>query len=105
MWAQLKQAEKPGPILLYEYDSEQTYTSELSNELLIRFPRKIIMVCRNHDHKYKCSIRSKETELPSKINKALEGLNGRGGGHTNACGVVVAEEDWKTFYKRLEEQL
>ena len=80
-----KDAVTDSPILLYEYDdSGTTFTSELSNELLIRYPEKIILVSRKHDGKRKNSVRSKETELPTKITKALEGLEGYGGGHTNA---------------------
>ncbi|MDD9952725.1 MAG: DHHA1 domain-containing protein [Candidatus Woesearchaeota archaeon] len=97
-------AKEKGPILLYEYgETGTTYTAELSNELLIRYPEKIILVSRKHDGKRKNSIRSKETELPSKITKAMEGLDGYGGGHTNACGCVVTEEHWQKFYERFEQ--
>lgn len=97
----VRQANDSGEILLYEYDHDgQTFTSELSNELLIRFPEKITIVCRKHDGQRKCSIRSRSTELPDRLRKALEGLAGRGGGHTNACGLVIDEEDWDEFYGR-----
>ncbi len=95
-------AKAPGKMLLYAYDDpDQTYTSELSNELLIRYPERVILVARLHDGKRKCSVRSHGVELPAKIAVALQGLDGRGGGHTNACGVVVAEKDWDMFYGRL----
>jgi len=101
----IENAKTPGHILLYEYDDEQTYTAELSNELLIRYPQKITIISRKHDGKRKCSIRSSNVELPTRIEQALKGLDGRGGGHTNACGVVVREEDWQTFYDRMEQSL
>jgi hypothetical protein len=97
-------ARGPGGVLLYAYDHiNQTFTAELSNELLIRYPEKVILVCRRHDGKCKCSARSKAIELPSKVERALAGLDGRGGGHTNACGIVVAQKDWDEFYRRFSD--
>lgn len=97
-------ASTAGKILLFLYeDSANTFTPELSNELLIRYPEKIIFVGRKHEGKWKCSVRSKDMELPTKIHSALQGLDGHGGGHTNACGLVVREEQWEEFYKRFSD--
>lgn len=93
-----------GPIHLFLYaGGEQTYTAELSNELLIRFPERIIIIARSHEGKRKCSLRSRGTPLPDMVAEALKGCDGHGGGHTNACGAVVREEDWEKFYTRLRE--
>ena len=93
-------------LLCYEYDNEEmTFTSELSNELLIRFPDKVILVARKHDGSYKCSLRSKFLEIPPIIDTCLVGLEGYGGGHKHACGLVVAQKDWAVFLDRFREQI
>ncbi|MBR9700328.1 hypothetical protein GOV11_00500 [Candidatus Woesearchaeota archaeon] len=96
----------PGKTLFYIYEhDQQTFTAELSNELLIRYPERVILVGRHHDGKYKCSIRSKDIPIPKKLESALEGLEGYGGGHTHACGCVVDEDNWEEFKSRLEDSI
>jgi single-stranded DNA-specific DHH superfamily exonuclease len=90
-----------GPILLFIYEDDlMTFTSELSNELLIRYPQRITLVGRHHDGAYKCSLRSRDVELPPIIDECLKGLDGYGGGHKFACGLYVAEKDWAVFCER-----
>ena len=96
--------EESDTILLFAYaDSGNTFTAEISNELLIRFPEKVIIVARKHDGKMKCSFRSKNTSIPEKLAEALKDVDGYGGGHKNACGGVISEEDWDRFYKKFSE--
>jgi single-stranded DNA-specific DHH superfamily exonuclease len=96
-----EEAKKQDRILAYIYeDDSMTFTSELSNELLIRYPKKIILVARHHGGAYKCSVRSSTVPLPELVQESLKGLEGYGGGHRNACGVVVAEKDWTIFLNR-----
>jgi single-stranded DNA-specific DHH superfamily exonuclease len=93
-------------ILLYLYtDDTMTFTGELSNELLIRYPGRIILVGRKHDGYVKCSARSKELELPTIVTAALRGRDGYGGGHKNACGIVVAQKDWDAFYATFSDMV
>jgi single-stranded DNA-specific DHH superfamily exonuclease len=90
--------------LVFQYTETQTsFTSDLSNELLYRFPEKIIFVCRNKSGKMKCSSRSSEHELPSRIEEAMNGLDGYGGGHAHACGIVVREDQFNEFLSRFKE--
>lgn len=97
-------ANGPGNILLHLYeDPANTFTAELSNELLIRYPERVILVGRKHEGKWKCSVRSRDVELPSKIHAALQGVEGHGGGHAHACGLVVKVEDWDRFYAKFSE--
>lgn len=109
-----KAAEEPGNILLYAYyDGGTTFTSDLSNELLIRYSEKVIIVARKHDEKYKCSLRSKHIEIADLLAEALKGIHGHGGGHKHACGAVIPEDEWDQFYgvfsklvdKRIKEVL
>lgn len=92
-----------GPLLEFIYENdEQSYTAELSNELLIRYPERVTLVGRKHKGAYKCSLRSVDIDIPKRLQSALEGLDGHGGGHTHACGCVVNEKDWETFLERLK---
>jgi single-stranded DNA-specific DHH superfamily exonuclease len=91
-------------ILLYLYDDDNmTFTSELSNELLIRYPDRIILIGRKHDGFVKCSTRSKSLAMPPIVDESLKGCEGYGGGHRNACGIVVAQKDWEKFYAKFSE--
>lgn len=90
--------------LIFKYTEKQTsFTSDLSNELLYRHPEKIILICRNKSGEMKCSVRSTKHALPERINKAMVGLQGYGGGHTHACGACVKEEQFEEFLERFKE--
>ena len=82
-----------------------SFTSDLSNELLHKHPSKVVVIGREKSREMKCSLRSKNISLPDKINKALEGLEGYGGGHEFACGTVVNKDHFNKFLERLKEQL
>ncbi len=104
--AVLKAEETEEKLFLYIYENdEQSFTSELSNELLIRYPEKVLIIGRHHDEKNKCSVRSKNVSLPDKIKTSIEGLEGHGGGHEHACGLVVADKDWELFLERFGQLL
>lgn len=93
-----------GNILLFIYtDDSMTFTAELSNELLIRYPEKIILVGRHHEGRYKCSIRSRDLPIPPILEESMKGLDATGGGHRNAVGTSVAEKDWETFFGRFTQ--
>lgn len=96
-------AQPSANILEYIYKNDMALSAELSNELLIRYPTKVILVGRNHDGFYKCSARSKGIEIPTKLTEALKGCEGYGGGHKFACGLVVAEKDWEKFFTKFSE--
>lgn len=90
-------------ILLYKYnDNNMSFTSELANELLYRFPEKIIIIARFNNGEAKCSVRSgKKIILPPIVENALIGIQGYGGGHEHACGCCVKEEQLDEFVNNL----
>ncbi len=98
---------KHKPILLYTYeDDSMSLTSDVSNELLYLYPDLLIMVARKHAGEFKYSIRSAgKYEIPPMLVKALEGVDGYGGGHTFACGAAVAEKDNEKFVAAIEHQV
>lgn len=90
-------------IIIYFYDDDKiSFTSDLSNELLHKFPEKVIMVGRKKDDLYKMSLRSTQHDLPIILNKSLVGIDGYGGGHKNACGCVVNENDFEKFLDKFK---
>ncbi|MBS3098465.1 hypothetical protein J4209_06755 [Candidatus Woesearchaeota archaeon] len=102
----LDKAKTDDKTLTYIYKADRmSLTSDLSNELLYRFPNKVIIIGREKSGEVKLSLRSSKIELPKKIEKALEGLDGYGGGHEYACGVNVKEKDFKVFINRLIKSL
>lgn len=77
-----------------------SFTAELSNELLHKYPKKVLVIAREKNDEMKCSTRSGSVEIRTKILKALEGLDGHGGGHPKACGVLIKKKDFDTFIER-----
>ncbi len=94
-------------LLVVEYkESKMSFTGELSNELLYRYPNKVILVAREKSGEMKCSLRtSPGLNLPKAINKALEGIEGYGGGHEFACGACIKVEQFPQFIKQLREAI
>ena len=92
----------PGKILLYLYtDDDMTFTTELSNEVLIRYPDRVAYIIgRRHDGRIKASLRSHGFNLPAALEVSLKGLDGYGGGHLRASGMNIAEKDWDVFFER-----
>lgn len=94
------------PILLFVYPDNQTsFTSELSNELLHKYPDKFIFVGREKNGVVKLSIRSQKDKVLPKLEKALKAVPGHGGGHDYACGAAVKSEDLKKFISVIRSEL
>ena len=51
------------------------------------------------------SLRSKEIIIRTVLEKALEGVQGYGGGHEHACGANVKKEDFDRFIENFKKQL
>ena len=88
-------------VLLYRYNVDNTaFTANLSNELLFKYPRKVILIARLHQGSYKCSLRG-DARYSKPINAALEqslvGIRGYGGGHPYACGASIEQDDFEKF--------
>jgi len=82
-----------------------SFTSDLANEMLHRYPNKIVLVAREKSGEMRLSLRSKGIKLPGILKKALKGVEGYGGGHEYACGANVKKRDFKKFVQDIEKQL
>ncbi|MBI4159100.1 hypothetical protein HY500_02475 [Candidatus Woesearchaeota archaeon] len=96
-------------LVVFTYSHKKySFSSELSNELIYRYPDKVILVGREQNEEVKGSLRSSESsgiELPSILSKSLEGLEGQGGGHTFACGFHVKKQDFIKFKNRIQKSI
>ncbi|MDP6642391.1 MAG: DHH family phosphoesterase [Candidatus Nanoarchaeia archaeon] len=91
-------------LLLYEYSPSQiTFNEELANELINKFPKKIVMIAREKKGYMRLSIRSRKIVIPPILEKSLKDLDGSGGGHEHACGANILKEDFQEFIKRFNE--
>jgi single-stranded DNA-specific DHH superfamily exonuclease len=91
-------------VLVFIYGSNKmSFTGDLSNELIYRYPDKVIVIGREKGGEIKLSLRSTKTLLPPIVEKALIGIEGYGGGHEYACGANVKKEDFERFISNIKE--
>ena len=93
--------------LLFPYVNDKiSLTKDLANELLYKFPDKIVIVAREKSGEMKCSIRTgADTPVSDALQRALVGIEGYGGGHEHACGAVIKKEDFEKFLENLRNEL
>jgi single-stranded DNA-specific DHH superfamily exonuclease len=100
------EAETKENVLVFIYSEDKmSFTSDVSNELLYKFPEKIIIVGRKREHEVRMSLRSTKIIIPPILEKALNGLEGHGGGHELACGACVKQEDFDEFVNRIKKSV
>jgi single-stranded DNA-specific DHH superfamily exonuclease len=94
-------------ILVYTYtDDKLSLTKDLSNELLYKFPDKLIVLGREKEGEVRCSLRcSPQWNIAEALPKALVGIQGYGGGHEQACGAGIQKEDFPQFIENLRREL
>jgi len=99
-----KKATRSKLLLFYYSENKWSFTADLANELVNLFPKKVIIIARNKSGEMKCSVRATRN-IRDPLQKALVGIQGRGGGHENACGTVIKEEDWEQFLKNFKREI
>lgn len=88
-------------IIFFQYAGELSISSEISNELMYRFPEKYIVVMRVAGGWASASCRGKN--IRKYLLKALEGLeDATGGGHRDAVGARVKEQDVEKFKENMK---
>lgn len=92
-------------LLVFTYsENETSFTGDLSNELLYRYPNKIIIIGREKGDEMRMSLRTSKILLPPILQKALQSISGYGGGHEHACGACVKKDDFKEFLEILRKE-
>jgi single-stranded DNA-specific DHH superfamily exonuclease len=99
-----KQVNRSNILLFFYLDNQWSFTPNLANELTSLYPKKVIVIGRKKSGSVKCSLRAQFPILES-VEKALIGIEGYGGGHYNACGAVVKEDDWDRFFDNFKREL
>jgi single-stranded DNA-specific DHH superfamily exonuclease len=94
-------------VLSYIYqDDKLSLTKDLSNELLYRYPDKLIILGREKDGEMRCSLRcGPQWNIAVALQKAIVGIQGYGGGHEQACGAGIKKEDFPTFIENMRREL
>ncbi|MBS3131803.1 DHH family phosphoesterase [Candidatus Woesearchaeota archaeon] len=93
-------------LLVFTYhDDQMSFTGDLANELMHRYPGRVIIVGRKKEGDVRMSIRTAGVSIPPALDKSLAGLQGYGGGHDNACGANVKEQDFPEFLERMKKNL
>ena len=90
-------------LLLFKYPStKNSFTTELSNELIHISEAKVVIVAREKDKKIKMSIRSKKINLKPILDKSMKSFKSTYGGHDYACGATLESENFNEFIDRFK---
>ena len=93
-------------LLLFVYEQNRmSLNPDLANELMYKFPNKVIIVGRERSGEMKLSLRANNYNLPPMIEKALDGCEGFGGGHEHASGANVNAKDFPKFLEQFKAQI
>ena len=93
-------------LLVFQYSADRTsYTSELSNEILYRYPNKMLIICRERSGEMRCSLRSTKYRVSEILKETLTQVSGYGGGHLYACGACIKVEDFPQFINIIREKI
>lgn len=92
-------------LFVFTYGNQTSFSSDLANDLLYRYPDKFIIIGREKDGEVRMSLRARDVMVLPRLKKALEGVEGYGGGHEYACGANVKKKDFARFVENLKEQL
>ena len=89
-------------LFFFKYGGDLSISSELSDELSFKFPKKIIVVAYDSGIKVNISVRGKGVK--DLISKAIEGFeNATSGGHEDAVGGRIRTEYIGEFIRRLKD--
>tara|TARA_Y100000310_G_scaffold342637_1_gene446712 strand:- start:14028 stop:15065 length:1038 start_codon:yes stop_codon:yes gene_type:complete len=92
-------------VFVYTYPgTKNSFTGNLSNELLHRLKNEVIIIGREKDGEVRMSLRSKGKDILPVLNKALEQVEGYGGGHAKACGAAVKMSDLPQFIEIIKKE-
>ena len=85
-------------VYVYTYvEKKNSFTGNLSNEMLHKLKSDVIIIGREASGDVRLSLRSKGKPILPVLKKALEEVEGYGGGHAMACGASVKMHDFPKF--------
>jgi single-stranded DNA-specific DHH superfamily exonuclease len=94
-----------GDILFFSYSGEVGLNRDMSNELMYLFPEKVICIAFVKNGKANISLRWAMGDIRKIALKAIKNMeNALGGGHENALGIQMLEEDVPKFKENLFQE-
>jgi len=92
-------------VLAYKFAGNLGMAADVADELKYLFPKKkMIIVGHDKGEKINLSIRGEKIrDVVLEVLKEMEDSNG--GGHPNAVGARIKENDWKRFLEKVEKLL
>ncbi len=101
-----KTTDEKGDVIVFTYKEDNvSFTKDLANQVLYNNPDSVVVIGREKGDEVKMSLRSKHFLLPPMIEKALDGVEGYGGGHEHACGACVKKKDFKKFIEQMKKEM
>lgn len=91
-------------MVFFQYSGDLSISGELANELFYSFPDRTVAVAYIKGNDAQISLRSKQ-DIREKVAVAMQGIEGRSGGHKNACAAKIAVSDLPKFKENLENLL
>lgn len=94
-------------LFVFKYPSAKlSFTGDIANELLCRLKeKKMIIIAREKNDEVRLSLRSNKVKVLNALQRALEGVEGHGGGHEHACGAHVHRSDFEKFLENLRREI
>lgn len=93
---------KKDKLLYFQYGGDLSLSADIANELIYRYPEKIVVVVYIKGTKANISIRGKN--IKEITMKAIQGIeNAHGGGHKDAIGAQMSVEDLPKFEENLRK--
>lgn len=107
MFDRIFKTAKRDRLFVYTYSHDNlSLTKDLSNDLLYKLKNKVIVLGRIKSGEVRCSLRAPAgIRLDKALEKALVGIEGYGGGHEQACGAGIKQEDFDRFIENLRRSL
>jgi len=100
-------AKSKGRLLFFQYGGELSISGQVANELLYRYPERIIVVAFIRGVKANIALRCRINALDIRklAAKAMEGMEGTCGGHKESCGASLSVENLPKFHANLLKEL
>jgi single-stranded DNA-specific DHH superfamily exonuclease len=89
-------------LVFFQYSGDLSISGELANELFYLFPDKTVAVAYIKGNSAQISLRAAH-DIREKTAKAMQGIEGRSGGHRNACAANIAVSDLLKFRDNLKK--
>ncbi len=98
-----KKEDYENKILYFKYSGDLSISGDLANELAYIYPNKIVVVVFIKEDKANMSLRGKNVK--DLLKSSMNGINGSGGGHKDACGGTINVKDLEKFKSNIYDRL